>query len=52
VYVPNVSSVSDICCKCFIFFFAKVQMLHLAVAYVPMAIHVCYKCKFQMFHLF
>jgi hypothetical protein len=38
VYVLNVPAVLNVCCKCFIW------ILHIAV--------VCYKCMFQMFHLF
>jgi hypothetical protein len=37
VYVPNVSPVSDVCCKCF----------YLNVAYVIVVIHICCKCIFQ-----
>jgi hypothetical protein len=38
-FVQNVSSVSDICCKCF----------DLDVAYVS---HICCNGMFQMFHMF
>jgi hypothetical protein len=45
----NVSSVSYLRCKCFIWMLEKyIWMLHMRA----MAIHVCCKCMFQMFHLF
>jgi hypothetical protein len=43
MYVLNVSAVSNVCYKCFIW------MLYI---YVAMAIHVCCKCMFQTFYLF
>jgi hypothetical protein len=42
VYVSNVLAVSNIHCKCFIW----------NVVYVAVAIHICYKCMFQMFSCF
>jgi hypothetical protein len=42
------SCVSDICCICFIWMFKSRS----AIAYVAMAIHICCKCRFQMFQLF
>ena len=42
VYVSNVPAVLNVCCKCF----------YLDVAYVALAIHVYYKCMFQIFQLF
>jgi hypothetical protein len=50
-----------VCFKCFIYFSfmlqqvfscCKLQVFYLDVAYVAVAIHVCYKCMFQMFQLF
>ena len=49
VYVSNVSDVSEVCCKCLYIDVAKVDR---DVAHVVMAIHVCFKCMFQIFHLF
>jgi hypothetical protein len=37
---------SDVC------FIWILRVFHLDVAYVTMAIHVCYKCMFQMFKVF
>jgi CO dehydrogenase/acetyl-CoA synthase alpha subunit len=55
-YVLNVSPVLDICCsKCFYVASVFVSrrgkrgtcgVFHLDVAYVAIAIHVCYKCMF------
>jgi hypothetical protein len=42
VYFPNVSSVSDICCK----------MFYLNVAYVTVVIHICCKRMFNCLTLF
>jgi hypothetical protein len=36
VYIPNVSAVSDVCCKCF----------YLYIAYIAVAIHICCKRVF------
>jgi hypothetical protein len=41
-----VTSVCFSCLKCML------QVFHLDVAYVAVAIHVCCKCVFQMFQLF
>jgi hypothetical protein len=45
VYVPNDS-------KCFSCFRRMLQVFYLDVAYVLVAIHICCKPMFQMFHLF
>ena len=39
-YISNVSPVSDVCCKCFMWMLHMLQWLY-----------TCCKCKFQMFHL-
>jgi hypothetical protein len=52
--VPNVSSVSDACCKCFI------RMLHMFHTYVASVSsfdvayvsHICCKCDISMLHMF
>ena len=51
--------VARICFKCFRCFRGMLQVLHINVAkvnrdvaHVIMAIHVYFKCMFQMFHLF
>jgi hypothetical protein len=49
VYVPNISSILDECCNCVCLHVAKVD---LDVAYVAIAVYVCFKCMFQIFHLF
>jgi hypothetical protein len=41
ISIQNVSSTSEICCKCF----------YLDVAYVVVAIHIRCKSMFQLFHL-
>jgi hypothetical protein len=40
VYVPNVSPISYVCCKC-----------HMLGTYVAVIIHICCKLMFQLFHL-
>jgi len=44
--------VASVCFKCFSYFKHMLQVFYLDVAYVAMAIHVCWKCMFQMFQLF
>jgi hypothetical protein len=41
VYIPNVSPISNICCKCFIWM----------LLYVAVVIHIYCKRMFQLFHL-
>jgi hypothetical protein len=52
----RVSSVYFKCFRCFIYilqiFHLDVAKVDLNVAYVAMAIHVCFKRIFQVFHLF
>jgi hypothetical protein len=48
VYVPNISSVPDICCKCF---YLNVTKLDLDVAYTCMLQAYVFKC-FQAFHTY
>ena len=52
------ASVSDVCCKCFNCFGHMLQIfpqdvtkVDQDVAYVVIAIHVCFECMFQKFHL-
>jgi hypothetical protein len=61
-YVASVLSRCCICCtdytvcckciKCFRCFKCMLQMFHLDVAYVALALHTCCKCMFQMFQVF
>jgi hypothetical protein len=44
-YVPNVLSVSVLCCNKY-FHIASCKYFDLEVAYVAMPIHVCFKCIF------
>jgi hypothetical protein len=44
-----VSSVSEVCCKCFI---SVLQKIDQDDAHVAMAMYVCFKCMFRLFHLF
>jgi hypothetical protein len=51
--------IASVCFKCFICLKGVLQVFHIDVAkvdqdvaHVAMAIHVCFKCRFQMFHLF
>jgi hypothetical protein len=49
LYILNVSDVLEVYCKCFIRMLQKlIGMLHM----LQWVIHVCFKCMFQMFHLF
>jgi hypothetical protein len=51
--------VASLCFKCFRYFRGVLQVFYIDVvkadrdvAHVAMVIHVCFKCRFQMFHLF
>jgi hypothetical protein len=44
--------VASVCIKCFSCFRCMLQVFHLDVAYVAVAIHVCWNRVFQMFQLF
>ena len=51
--------VASVCFKCFTCFIGMLQVFYIDVAkvdrdvaHVAMAIHVCFKCRFQIFHLF
>ena len=47
-YVLNVSSILVLGCSKYIFMLQVISVLS-EVAYVAAAIHVCYKCMFQIF---
>jgi hypothetical protein len=55
-YVSGVSDVLEICCKLFCIGVAKVDRdvakVEWDVAHVAMTIHICFKCMFQIFHLY
>ena len=55
---PSKDHVARVCFKCFRCLILMLQVFHLYaakvdrnVAHVEVAIHVCFKCMFQMFHL-
>jgi hypothetical protein len=51
VYVLNISSVSDICCKCFISMLHTLQCLYTYVASVCFKCFICLKRMLQVFYL-
>jgi len=46
--IPNISAVSDVCCKCFIYI---LHMLHTYVASVSCGCCICFTHMLQAFHL-
>jgi hypothetical protein len=51
VYVSNVSVVSNVCCKCFIWMLHMLQWLYTYVASVCLKCYCCFKRILQVFYL-
>jgi hypothetical protein len=56
VYVSNVSAISNVCCKCFIWILDMLQWLYMYVASVcsnvSPVLDLCCKCFIWMLHMF